>query len=535
MLGRKRIPETYLRGSVSQRRALLAGVADTDGTSANGQVAIDMMNSDLVRDVEQLARSLGYKASTNQVMAKIDGRPVRLCHRLQFRADQARSPFDMPRKTDRLPPQRPRPTRSSYNAVVKVERVASRPTRCITVDNESRLYLVGRGFVPTHNTARKAFLRLLEFFDNPRQFPELAALVAPGGIRRTNGQEAIQLVNGGSCEFIARSKGSGRGFTVDDLVMDEAQSLDDVAYAALLPTISASPSGNPQQIICGTPPGPHDTGEVFARLRADALSNRSTRTLWLEWSFDPGADPDDRAQWARANPALGTRLSMESVEDERAAADDATFARERGGVWAAGGTPPVIADATWRCLFDDSSRPVDEKGLALGLDSTPDGAATVIAVAGHRADGLVHVELVDQRAGSMWVTGRVAQLVDRHGMWGAVVDYASPARAFVDDLREAGVPVVVTGVPEATTACSTFLSAVNEGWLRHVGQPQLAAAVSVARKRSIGTEGLWAWGRAVSSSDISPTWAATLAVWGLTSGKLSPPKRRRTGKGVFRG
>lgn len=35
-------------------------------------------------------------------------------------------------------------------------------------------------------------------------------------IRRTNGQEAIVLDNGGSVQFIARSRGSGRGFTVDD-------------------------------------------------------------------------------------------------------------------------------------------------------------------------------------------------------------------------------------------------------------------------------------------------------------------------------
>jgi hypothetical protein len=64
-------------------------------------------------------------------------------------------------------------------------------------------------------TARKAFLRLLHFFDNPRKFPELAELVKE--VRRTNGQEAVVLDNGGSVEFIARSKGSGRGFTVDVL------------------------------------------------------------------------------------------------------------------------------------------------------------------------------------------------------------------------------------------------------------------------------------------------------------------------------
>ena len=68
-------------------------------------------------------------------------------------------------------------------------------------------------------TCRKHFLRMKYYFENARKFPELAELVTY--IRATNGQEAIVLKNGGSIEFIARSKSSGRGFTVDVLVCDE--------------------------------------------------------------------------------------------------------------------------------------------------------------------------------------------------------------------------------------------------------------------------------------------------------------------------
>jgi hypothetical protein len=59
-------------------------------------------------------------------------------------------------------------------------------------------------------TARKAFRRLKFFFgeqknDPNANFPELNAMVSE--VRNTNGQEAIELRNGGSVEFIARSKG----------------------------------------------------------------------------------------------------------------------------------------------------------------------------------------------------------------------------------------------------------------------------------------------------------------------------------------
>src|SRR5690606_32891311 len=104
-------------------------------------------------------------------------------------------------------------------------------------------------------TAQKHFRRLKHFFgsraDDPgAKFPELNALVET--VRSVNGQEAIFLKNGGSVELVARSKNSGRGFTVDVLVMDEAQEMAEDALEALMPTTSAAPSGNPQWIFTGT-------------------------------------------------------------------------------------------------------------------------------------------------------------------------------------------------------------------------------------------------------------------------------------------
>ena len=408
-----------------------------------------------------------------------------------------------------------------------------------------KMVVLGRRILHTAHevkTARKAFLRLCAFFEN-RQSPELAAMVKE--IRRTNGQEAIFLhdpdcarlsrcgCEGASCEFIARSKGSGRGFTVDDLVMDEAQELDDFAYAALLPTISAAPSGNPQQIICGTPPGPRDSGEVFTRLRKDALSGRSQRTLWLEWSFDPDADTADRSQWAQANPALGVRLGVQVVEDEYAAMDDATFLRERGGAWAVDGTRKVVPDHVWAALSDPASQPADR--LAMAIDMAPEGASASIGVAGKRADDRWHVELIEQREGSMWVVERAASVALRHGFGAVVVDGASPAMALVEPLRAKGLTVTVTGARDMGQACGSFYRLLMEDGLRHVGQPQLALSMSVARKRAIGSEGMWGWGRAVSGADISPTVVVTLALWGAMATGAKVQKRQRTGRAVFRG
>src|SRR5690606_7171925 len=145
-------------------------------------------------------------------------------------------------------------------------------------------------------TARKAFLRLAGFFQNALEWPELAAMAKE--IRRTNGQEAIVLTNGASIEFVARSRGSARGYTVDVLVMDEAQELTDEQLEALLPTISSAPTGNPQQLLAGTPPGPGTPGEVFTRTRSAGVEGKDPRLCWHEWSVDGEYNVADHALWA---------------------------------------------------------------------------------------------------------------------------------------------------------------------------------------------------------------------------------------------
>ena len=97
-------------------------------------------------------------------------------------------------------------------------------------------------------TGRKHFRRLRYFFgeraaDPGAEFQELNKFVRE--IRNVNGQEGIYLTNGGSIELVARSKSSGRGFTVDTLVCDEAQELTDDELQAINPSISAAPSGDP--------------------------------------------------------------------------------------------------------------------------------------------------------------------------------------------------------------------------------------------------------------------------------------------------
>ena len=394
--------------------------------------------------------------------------------------------------------------------------------------------MVGRGEKILHTahevkTARKAFKRLQHFFgakpeDPGAKYPELNALVAE--VRNVNGQEAVILKNGGSVEVVARSKNSGRGFTVDVLVMDEAQELSDDDLEALMPTTSSAPLGNPQWIFTGTPPGPRVNGEVFTRTRIEALSGKAKRLAWHEWSCEGDVDLDSPAAWHQANPALGSRLQLEVIEGERARFSDDGFARERLGMWAGAASRSVIDGETWRDVADEASLAVDR--LALAVDVDPDRTVASVSLAGQREDGEWHIELDEQRNGVGWLPSYLEVRCQRNDIRAVVIDGASPAASIIDELRQRGIKVTTTGARDMAAACGTFYDGVMEGWLHHIDQPQLNAANSSARKRPLGDA--WAWNRKNASSDITPLVSCTLALWGAQSSTVKKPQKRSSGR-----
>ena len=396
--------------------------------------------------------------------------------------------------------------------------------------------MVGRGEKILHTahevkTAQKAFKRLKHFFGNEKndpgaKFPELNALVED--VRNTNGQEGIFLKNGGSVEIVARSKNSGRGFTVDTLIFDEAQEMDEEDLEALLPTTSAAPKRDPQWIYTGTPPGPKASGAVFTDKRAEALGGKSHRLAWHEWSVSGEVDLDDRRLWYLTNPAMGRRLSIDVAAGERTNLSDDGFARERLGAWEEASSSHVINPDDWARCADAASLPASRFVLAIDVD--PEQARGSVAFAGLRADGLVHVELDEQRQGTGWIAAYVADRCARNNIAAVVVDERSPAAALLDELKRRKVRrLVTTRSGDMASACAQFYQATVEGQLRHTDQPQLTSALMVARKRPL--EDRWAWNRKSADADITPVVAATLAAWGAQTTKV----RGGTAEGDKRG
>ncbi|WP_422631947.1 replicative DNA helicase [Pseudokineococcus basanitobsidens] len=153
VLGRKRIPQTYLRASEAQRRSLLAGLLDTDGTvDRTGSVQIALTSPELSEDVRELVLGLGYRCgtSTKQVQGRDDASST--CWTLTFTTHD--DVFRLERKRlvhkERTKDRVEQRTRRRY--ITTVRPVPSVPVRCVQVDDPSHLYLATRSMVPTHNS-----------------------------------------------------------------------------------------------------------------------------------------------------------------------------------------------------------------------------------------------------------------------------------------------------------------------------------------------------------------------------------------------
>jgi replicative DNA helicase len=149
VLNNKHIPAVYLRASEHQRRALLAGLLDTDGhaTSA-GTVEFSVTNERLARDVRELVCSLGYRASLRTKPVRGRTPESSTAYTVAFTA--AERVFGLDRKSERQVQATRAGTRSRY--VVDVRRVESVPVRCVQVDSIDHLYLAGETMIPTHNS-----------------------------------------------------------------------------------------------------------------------------------------------------------------------------------------------------------------------------------------------------------------------------------------------------------------------------------------------------------------------------------------------
>jgi hypothetical protein len=363
-------------------------------------------------------------------------------------------------------------------------------------------------------TAEETFGKMQAFAKRKRIAPFVSKVILGSG------DEAILFRNGSRILFGARERGFGRGFDeVDVLIFDEAQILSENALDDMIPATNQSRQPSSALLLfMGTPPKPTDPGEVFMRMRHEALTGEDADTGWVEFGADPNhrftplpapLTESDWRQIAKANPSFPIDTPREAILRMRKKLGADSFMREGAGIWDSNDRQGDLDFDRWLSFEDVEAE--RGKRVVFGLDVAEDRTAW-ISVAWTRPDGSSQVMLANdgEPVPAFKVAEECKRLADQ---WrGPVV----PPRAFEDDLERAGVRVHKMKAGDFPAACGAFSDALDAGTIRHGNQKALNDSVASARWRTVGTSGEKAW-QLKDSPEIGPLAAATRALHGLTN------------------
>lgn len=370
------------------------------------------------------------------------------------------------------------------------------------------LFLLGERLI-THTahqfkTASDAFRRIRGIIDGS---DELTRRVRR--ILNSPSDKSIELMNGNRLSFIARSGGSGRGFSGDVIILDEAYDLTVDEMDALVPTLTTA--RDPQVWYTSSAGKAHS--EVLANIRKLGIAGDPT-LAYMEWSIaepgpeDPMLDLDDPVLLARSNPGYPGRVTDDYLAIERGALSEAGRLRERYGIWDALTGRGMFDMTAWHDRCRDTESAIAGR-VSLAVEVAQDHSWACIAAAGRRVDGLMHVQVVENHPGTAWLVDKIAELVgERDGE--VSLSPNSPAGSLIESLTARAVRVREVNAGDYARACGAFFDLYQAGAVRHIGQGELDAAVEGARKRT-AADG-WVFDRKSKDLDISPLAAAVLAV-----------------------
>lgn len=355
-------------------------------------------------------------------------------------------------------------------------------------------------------------------------------------IHEANGEESIELTSGARIDYLARSKGGGRGLGGKHVVLDEALFGTPEQAGAILPILAARE--NPRVTYASS--GCKVESGLLRKLTKRGRAGGDPSLVFVEWCAPgrwedpgcrtgptcphvvgtPGCALDDFDRILAANPAMAAgRIEREFMAAMRATLDPIEFGREFLGWDEPGedeGARPIATETWAETRHDLTATERAQLGRPVFfLDVEPGGGSSSIAAAGTRRDtGLPHVELAAAAPGTDWLVARAAELAERWPDSRFAAEAAGAVGALFEKLRRedirAGINLELFTAPDMGRSCA-HLQNLGTGFTHH-DDPRFLVALAGAVKRDLG-EGLWAWGRRKSTTNISPLVAATGALW----------------------
>ena len=371
-------------------------------------------------------------------------------------------------------------------------------------------------------TSEETFKKLQAFAKRKRIAPHILRVV------RGSGEESIEFRNGSRILFGARERGFGRGFDeVDVLIFDEAQILTENALDDMIPATNQSRQDTSALLLfMGTPPKKKDPGEVWLRMRSEALTGEDDDTGWVEFGADPGyvftplPAPLTAADWkqvAKANPSYPEDTPREAILRMRKKLGTESFRREGAGIYDDDAATTIPELAAWSSRVTKLAPPppaaiavaadVDQVWVSLGAASCEVERSAGRAKAGRRHLGSVLRVRIDRKAEFI---AEVKRIQGEHGC-PVLVDKSGPASFMIEDLEDEGVIVTRTNLDDLIQSHADLCEAVQLGTIEHGNYTDLNDAVKAAGWRKVGDR------RALArrDGDISALEAVGLALRGV--------------------
>jgi hypothetical protein len=395
-------------------------------------------------------------------------------------------------------------------------------TLCVEVKNLWKLFVLRVplviGTAQILDYAEESWDKAVEMIEG---IPELAAELVH--VDRTNGKKAFKLVGGMRWKIAAASRKGGRSLSGDDVNLDELREHHTwESWGAVTKTTLARRKA---QVWAFSNAG-DDRSVVLNDLRDKGLAALEDPTVesslgLFEWSAPDDCPIDDLNGRAQANPSLGypQGISMEALDAAAETDPEPIFRTECMCQRVPDLVPSKIPLTAWVKCADPKSKMVG--GLVLAWELSWDRSYGAIGIAGYRADGIPHIELIDYRQGPDYIPGRVGELVKKHQILAVVYNPAGPGASMLtevtDRLPVKLEPKTMTARDQANACGRLYDAATTEQdgrrMLRHLGDDRLLEALRKSATRPLVDA--WAWDMRASTGEISPLAVVTNALHGL--------------------
>jgi hypothetical protein len=365
--------------------------------------------------------------------------------------------------------------------------------------------------------------------------PALQQFVAR--VSDTNGKEEIILKSKVRYLIRAASRKSGRGKSAPRVLMDEMrEQLDWTAWDSISQTSKAmyspqlwgfSNAGDSRSVVLN-----HQRSAALKFITdwktyidrgidsIESFANGRDMSLGLfEWSAPDGCDLNDVDGIMQANPSIGHgEITLESVLADIEGMTESGYRTEVLCQWVTSMIEPHIDGEGWGLCSDPESEVAPGSRMVMGIDtSMPDRNMTYISTAGYRTDGLIHGEVIAQRAGMMWLPEVAVKIRDKTGINQVAIQARGCAAAdFIEPLRALGFEIIEVSGTALGSSAGRIKDRVRDQTIKHRGQPALDVAVSGGVTKRLSE--VQVWDRGASPIDISPLVALSNAVYGLEAG-----------------